>query len=442
MDELIRVSQERDYPAIRNLLSTVNIVDVAEALGDMDKQMSVRVFRMLPKDKAADVFSYADPDTQLDIVQAITDHEIKEIVDEMFLDDAVDFIEEMPANVVRRVLAAVPEGKREMINTFLQYPEDSAGSVMTVEFVGLKLGTTVHDAFQQIRNTGVDKETIYTCYVIDPSRVLQGIVSVRTLLLANPDDLVGDIMDKNVISAKTTDDKESLTNDFRRYGLLAIPVVDGEDRLVGIVTIDDALTVQEEEATEDFEIMAALSPSETPYLKTSIWKLSKNRIVWLMLLMLSATITGTIITQFEEGLAVLPALVAFIPMLMDTGGNAGAQSSTLIIRGMALEEIETKNAFMVLWRELRVAALCGSVLVAVNFARIMVMNRDMTLAVTVSLSLFFTVLLAKTVGCLLPLAAKFVKMDPAVMAAPIITTIVDATSLIVYFLLAKMILGL
>ncbi|MCL2031318.1 MAG: magnesium transporter [Oscillospiraceae bacterium] len=443
MDELIRVSEERDYATIRRLLDTLNIVDVAEALGDMEKQMAVRVFRMLPKDKAADVFAYAAPDTQLDIVQAITDHEIKEIVEEMFLDDAVDFIEEMPASVVHRILAAVPEGKREMINTFLRYPEDSAGSVMTVEFIELKLGTTVRDAFIQIRNTGLDKETIYTCYVIDRARVLLGIVTVRALLLAGPGDLIDDIMDTGVISARTTDDQESLANSFRRYGLLAIPVVDGESRLVGIVTIDDALTVQEEEATEDFEIMAALSPSETPYLKTGVLKLAGNRIPWLLLLMLTATFTGMVISGFEHSLSILPVLVTFIPMLMDTGGNSGSQSAVLVIRGMALGEVKMSDLLSVWWKEVRVAALCGAVLATVNFARVLLFTRDAgaILALTISLALYATVLVAKTVGCLLPMAAKRLKLDPAVMS-PVTTTVVDVVSLIIFFSLARVILRL
>jgi magnesium transporter len=448
MDELIRVSEARDYAAAKGLLATLNIVDVAEALGNMDKPMAVRVFRMLPKAKAADVFSYADPDTQLDIVQAITDHEIKEIVDEMFLDDAVDFVEEMPANVVRRVLAAVPEDKRELINTFLQYPEDSAGSVMTVEFVGLKLGTTVREAFKQIRGTGVDKETIYTCYVIDRSRVLLGIVTVRTLLLANPSDLIDDIMDKNVISARTTDDRESLTSEFRRYGLLAIPVVDGEDRLVGIVTIDDALTVQEEEATEDIELMAGIAPSDKPYLKTSVPILAKNRIVWLVVLMLAAMITGGIIETFQHAIGVLPVLSFFIPLLMDTGGNSGSQSATMIIRGMAVGEITPRDFLRITWKEMRTGLMVGSILSVINFARIWLTYsaeyRDsiIQISVTVSATLLFTVVTANIVGGILPIFAKKCKIDPAVMAAPLITTIVDALALIVYFTLAKAILGL
>ena len=441
-NELIRASENRDYATVKKHLANMNVVDIAEALEEMKEPISLIVFRMLPKDAAAEVFAYLPSDVQQGIVEAISDREINAIVEEMFLDDAVDFIEEMPSNVVKRVLATVPADRRDMINSLLQYPEDSAGSVMTVEYVALKLGCTVREAFAYIRKTGVDKETIYTCYVIDQSRHLMGTVSALTLLLSDLEDKVDDIMDTRVVFTKTTEDKESLTNDFRKYGLLAMPVTDGENRLVGIITVDDVLTVQKEEATEDFQIMAALSPSEEPYLKTSVWKHSANRLPWLLLLMLTATITGSIISGFEDALAKMAILVTFIPMLMDTGGNAGSQSSTLVIRGIALEELAPLDTLRVLWKELRVALLCGGALSIVNFCRILIMDHNSTVALGVSLALYITVVIAKTTGCLLPLIAKRLKLDPAVMASPLITTIVDACALIVYFALSSAIFGI
>ncbi|MDR3278851.1 MAG: magnesium transporter [Oscillospiraceae bacterium] len=432
-----------DYAAIKQMLAEMNPVDIAEEFEELedDRASAVKLFRMLAKDTASDVFAYLSSDMQQNIVTAIKDYEVKNIIDDLFLDDAVDFIEEMPAGIVKRVLRNLPADKREMINQFLKYPENSAGSIMTIEYIDLKEHLTVGDTFKKIRAEGVDKETIYTCYVIDAARHLLGLVTVRTLLLSSPEEEIGDIMERGVISAVTTDDKEELANDFRKYGLLAMPVVDNENRLVGIVTVDDVMEIQEEEATEDFEIMAAISPSDEPYLKTSVWALTKNRVLWLMLLMLSATVTGSIISGFEDALAVLPALVAFIPMLMDTGGNAGAQSSTLIIRGMALEEIELIDALRVLWKELRVSMLCGGALAAVNFLRILIMRHTVRLAFTVSLALFATVILAKTVGCLLPMGAKKLRLDPAVMASPVITTIVDAGALLLFFGIAKALLG-
>ncbi|MDR3209829.1 MAG: magnesium transporter, partial [Oscillospiraceae bacterium] len=369
-----------DYGAVRSAIREMNPVDISELFEERfeeakeDDAALVRVFRMLSKDAAADVFAYLSSDIQHNIISKIKDYEIKAIVDDMFLDDAVDFIEEMPAGVVKRVLANVRPETRELINRFLNYPENSAGSVMTNEYIDLKEHLTVAETFAKIRREGLDKETIYTCYVIDAARRLLGTVTVKTLLLSAPGDKIGDIMERGMISASTADDKEQVANDFRKYGLLAMPVVDNESRLVGIVTVDDVMTIQEEEATEDFELMAAMSPSDEPYLKTSVWALTKNRILWLMLLMLSATLTGTIISGFEAALAALPVLVSFIPMLMDTGGNAGAQSSTLVIRGMALEEIKLGDALRVLWKELRVAMLCGGALAAVNFVRVLLMR--------------------------------------------------------------------
>ncbi|MDR0880384.1 MAG: magnesium transporter [Clostridioides sp.] len=442
---LEKILETKNILSVQEILSDMNIVDIAEELEDLDEDDAidaVKIFRMLPKDKAADVFAYLSSDMQEKIVNDITDREISGIIEDLFLDDAVDFIEEMPANVVIRVLENVTPGKRELINQLLKYPEDSAGSIMTVEYVSLKEDWLVKDAFKHIRETGLDKETIYTCYVTDYQKHLLGFVTARALMLADPEESIKSILHTATVFAKTTEDKENLSNDFRKYGILAMPVVDNENRLVGIVTIDDAIVVQEEEATEDFEIMAAISPTDEPYLKMGVFELTKKRVVWLLLLMLSATVTGSIISRFEDALAVLPALVIFIPMLMDTGGNAGSQSATLIIRGMALDEIEISDIWAVVWKEARVAILCGITLFVVNFARLLITGQSVTMALTVSISLICTVILAKSVGCMLPMLAKKFGMDPAVMASPVITTVVDAGSLLIYFGLAKMILNI
>jgi len=437
LDDALKI---RDLRTVRALLDDMNVADIAEELEKMDEKQAVRLFRVLHKDVAAGVFAYLSRDMQMHIVEAITGPEIGGIIDDLFLDDAVDFIEEMPANVVERVLENVPENKRNIINHFLQYPDDSAGSVMTIEYVSLKADMTVTEAFAHIREVGIDKETVYTCYVTGHDRVLIGAVSVRALLLADTKALVGDIMEPNVISIVTVEDKETLVGYFNKYDFMAIPVVDHENRLVGIVTIDDALDVQKEEASEDFAIMAAMSPSEEPYMKTSVWKLTQNRILWLLLLMLSATMTGAIITSFEKSLAAVPALIAFIPLLMGTGGNAGSQTATLIIRGMAVEEVALSDVWRAWWKELRVAVLCGAALAIVNYLRIQLLGGDFLLAITVSLALYTTVILSKSIGCLLPIGAKKIRLDPAIMASPLITTIVDASSLTMYFVIAKAVL--
>jgi magnesium transporter len=432
-----------DMARLKALLPQMNTADIAEIFGELSKEKTIQIFRMLPKSIAADVFSYTDADEQQVIIEALTDSEIGEIMNSLFADDAVDFIEEMPANVVKRVLQNVNPEKRTVINQLLRYPEDSAGSIMTTEYVDLLEDVTVREAFDAIRATGLNRETIYTCYVIQRDRILVGVVSAKTLMLAKPHERIGDIMDTKLVFAQTTDDQEKVAGLFKKYGLLAMPVVDTEQRLVGIITVDDIVNVIEEENTEDFEKMNALAPSDEPYLKTSILKLARNRIVWLLVLMLSATITGGIISGFEDSLAILPALVAFIPMLMDTGGNAGAQSSALVIRGMALGEIRLRDILRVLWREIRIAALCGIALGLINFARIYFINgKNAVLALTVTLSLFATVLTAKSVGCILPMFAKRLNVDPAIMAAPLITTIVDGTSLIIYFSIAKAVFSL
>jgi magnesium transporter len=425
------------------LLREMNAVDIAEIFELLDREKKIQLFRLLAKAIAYDVFASMDSDEQQIIVEGLSDTEIGEIMNKLFVDDAVDFIEELPADVVKRVLQNVLPEKRRIINQILQYPEDSAGSLMTTEFVDLREDSTVQEAFETIRTTGLNKETIYTCYVIRHDRMLVGVVSAKDLMLARPQDRIGDLMDTNLVFASTIDDQEAVAGLFKKYGLLSLPVVDKEQRLVGSITVDDIVQVIEEENTEDFEKMNALAPSDEPYLKTSIVKLAKNRILWLLVLMLSATITGGIISSFENALAVLPILVAFIPMLMDTGGNAGTQSSTLIIRGMALGEITLRDIIRVLWRELRIGIICGLALGLINFGRIYLMNgKNMMLCFTVTVSLFFTVLMAKSVGCILPMFAKRLKIDPAIMAAPLITTIVDGASLIIYFSIAKVVFQL
>lgn len=442
-EKIKEMLENRKFLSIRQQLCDMNMVDVATLLEEFDEDDALRVFRLLPKEEASEVFSYMPKDKQQSIVEAITDRELSGIIDELFLDDTVDLIEEMPANVVKRLLKNTSQEKRKLINRFLQYEEDSAGSIMTIEFVDLKKEMTVPEAFAHIRKTGVDKETIYTCYATDANRVLEGVVTVKDLLLAEEGQKVGDIMDTNIIFAYTDDDKEDVAKKFHRYDLMSLPVVDKERRLVGIITFDDAIDVIQEENTEDFEKMAAITPSDEPYLKTRVIDHAKHRVLWLLLLMVSATFTGAIITGFENAFTVVPALVAFIPMLMDTGGNCGSQSSTLIIRGMALGQIRGRDVFKVWWHEVSVAVIIGAVLAAFNIARIYLFNgHNIKLACTVSFSLYATVIIAQSIGCLLPIGAKKLGLDPAVAAAPIITTIVDAFALTVYFSIAKMVIGI
>lgn len=445
-ETLSQMLENREFVRLRSALVAENPVDVAAFIDSLPKDKSVLIFRMLPKDMAADVFANLFYEAQQSIIESLSDREIAAIVDELYADDAVDFIEEMPAGIAKKVLANASQETREQINHLLRYPENSAGSIMTVEYVDLDKSSTVDEAFARIRKTGTDKETIYTCYVTDASRHLEGIASIRRLLLSDPGSLVGDVMDTHIISAQTTDDREAVAHLFDRYDQLSVPVVDTENRLVGIITVDDVLDVVREENTEDFEKMAAMHPSEKPYLKSSVFSLFRNRIVWLVVLMISAMITGSIMEHFEDAIAAITLLAAFTPMLTDTGGNAGSQSSTMVIRGMALQEIRPSDFLKVLWKELRVGLMCAAVLSVINFIRINLQysadkypQRQM-IALTVSLSLFITVILAKTLGGLLPIVAKKLKMDPAVMASPLITTIVDAVSLIVYFLIAQRLL--
>jgi len=432
-----------DIVKLNTLLSEMNTVDIAETFEALDKIKKIQLFRLLPKAIAADVFNCMDTDGRQVIIEALTDTEVGNIINKLFADDAVDLIEEMPANMINRLLNNILPEKREIINSLLQYPENSAGSIMTTEYVALSENSTVREAFNEIRATGVDKETIYTCYVIRRDHLLLGAVSVKKLILSKSHERIGDIMDTSILFVKTTDDNETTANQFQKYGLMAMPVVDKEQRLVGIITVDDIVDIIVEEDTKDIEKMNALAPSDEPYLKTGVFKLARNRFFWLLFLMLSAVLTGLIITNFEEGLAVMPVLMAFIPMLMDTGGNAGSQSSALIIRGMAVGEIRQRDIIRIIWKEVRVALLCGLGLGFINFMRVFIMNgQNIMLCITVTLTLCCTLLISKTVGCILPIIAKRVKIDPAIMAAPLVTTIADALSLVVYFSIAKVLLKL
>ena len=432
-----------DIVKLNAVLNEMNTVDIAETFETLDKEKKIQLFRLLPKAIAADVFNCMDADGREVIIEALTDSEVGDIINKLFADDAADLIEEMPANLVNRLLRNAHREKREIINRLLQYPENSAGSIMTTEYVVLSEDDTVREAFDEIRTTGIDKETIYTCYVVRRDHLLIGVVSVKKLILSKSYQRIGDIMDTGVLFVKTTDDNETIAKQFQKYDLLAMPVVDKEERLVGIITVDDILDIIVEENTEDIEKMNALTPSDDPYLKTGVFTHAKNRFLWLLFLMLSAILTGLVITNFEEGLAVMPILMAFIPMLMDTGGNAGSQSAALIIRGMAVGEIGQKDIIRILWKEIRVALLCGIGLGLVNFIRVYIMNgQNLLLCVTITISLCCTLVIAKTIGCILPIIAKSIKIDPAIMAAPLITTIADVSSLIVYFSIAKVLLKL
>ena len=432
--------EQKKYASLRDILTEMHPADVATMFDELEKRQISLLFRLLPKELAAETFVELDPDNQEALIKAFSDNELKEVLDEMYLDDAVDLVEEMPANVVRRILQNTDEETRKMINEVLKYPKDSAGSMMTIEYVQLKESMTVADSFQTIRRTGIDKETIYSCYVTDQNRHLKGIVTAKGLLLSDSDMLIGDIMDEDVISVFTTDDKEEVVQKFQLYNLIAMPVVDKENRLVGIITVDDAIDVIEQEATEDIETMAAITPTDKPYLKTGVFETWWKRIPWLLLLMVSATFTSVIINSYDAALATL-GLAAFMPMIMGTGGNAGSQSSVTIIRGLSIGEIEMGDIIRIIWKELRVSLLCGITMAVATFGKIMLIEQPgfMT-AVVVSLTLVATIVTAKLVGCVLPVLAKRVGFDPAVMASPFITTIVDALSLVIYFRIATMIL--
>lgn len=439
--------EEKKYSTIKDVLVTMNPADIAAIFEDVDEERLPLLFRLLPKELAAETFVEMEPEQQEILVEGFSDRELHEVMDELFVDDAVDLVEEMPANVVKRILAQADPKMRREINEILRYPEDSAGSIMTTEYVNLHPSMTVGDAIGRIRRTGVDKETIYTCYVTDERKLL-GTVTVRELLTAKDEEKVGDLMETNVISVNTLDDQEEVANMFTKYSFLALPVVDSDMRMVGIVTFDDAMDVLEEETTEDMEIMAGITPSEKTYYRSSPWELFKHRIPWLLLLMVSATFTGIIITHFENALAAQVVLTAFIPMLMDTGGNSGSQASVTVIRALSLDDIEFEDLPVVIWKEIRTAVLCGISLAAACFAKLMIVDKmilgneavNTTVAAVVCSTMALTVLVAKLIGCSLPMIAKKLGFDPAVMASPFITTIVDAVSLLVYFAIASSLL--
>ena len=441
--------KRKQYTALRDLLADLEPADIASLFEDLDEDSIPLLFRLLPKEPAAEVFVELDPDAQEMLIRGFSNTELKEVLDELYLDDAVDIVEEMPANVVKRILKHADPDTRKSINEILKYPDDSAGALMTTEFVDLKRNMTVEDALKRIRRTGTDKETINVCYVVDPARKLQGIVSLRTILLAEEDDVIEEIMETHVISVTTLEDKEDVAQTFSKYDFIALPVVDKEDRLVGIITVDDAIDVMEAETTEDIEKMAAMLPTDKPYLKTSVFETFKSRIPWLLLLMVSATFTGQIIAKFEDALGACAILTAYIPMLMDTGGNCGSQSSVTVIRAISLSEVDFSDIFRIIWKELRVALLCGVVLAVANFGKMMLVDRLLLgntslspmVAAVVCGTLVCTIACAKFVGCSLPLLAKKIGLDPAVMASPFITTIVDALSLLIYFAFAKSLLG-
>ncbi len=442
-EKILQLVEEKKWKEVQEEISLIKPVNIADLFNELPENEVLILFRILPKDIAADVFSYLTSEEQLIIVHGITDSELKYIMDELFFDDMIDILEEMPSNLVKEILKNTKEEERRLINEFLKYPEYSAGSLMTIEYVEFKKKMTVKEAMTTIKKTGIDKETIYTCYITDANRKLEGIVSLRNLVTSDLDRTIEDIMDTDVIKVHTHDDQEVVAHLFKKYDFIAIPVVDKENRLVGIITIDDIVDVIEQESTEDFQKMAAMQPSEVEYLRTSVFSLSKQRIIWLLVLMISATFTGNIIHRFESVLESVVILAAFIPMLMDTGGNAGAQSSTLIIRGMALGEIQTRDYLKIMAKELKVSTLVGIVLALVNALRIFLFQQaDILIIITVSITLFITVVIAKLIGCILPIGAQKLKLDPAMMASPLITTIVDASALIVYFTLASVLLEL
>ena len=446
LDSLLAAGKNSE---LRGALMMLNVVDIAEYMTTLETDKMLRLYRLLPKDISADVFAYMDDEQRRKLIESIGDKEVGALVDDMFVDDAVDFLEEMPAGLVRRVLANVSEDQRKVINRILSYPDNSAGSIMTTEYCEFHEGITAREAMKELKRTGIDKETIYTLYVLDAQRKLIGILPLRKLILAEPDTLIEQLMDPSFVCVGTLDDQEAVAEVVRKYDLTSVPVVDKEGRLVGIVTVDDVIDVMEAEATEDFEIMAAMTPSDKPYSRTSAWDMWKRRVPWLMFLMLSATFTSMIINSFEDALAVQAVLIGFIPMLMGTGGNSGAQASTAVIRSISLGDTEPEDVGRVIWKEFRVAILCGVTLAAVNFVKMllvdrMLLNNDgvtLTVAAVVSLAIVFIVMFAKVVGSVLPIAAEKLGVDPAVMANPLISTITDAVSLLIYFEIAKLMIS-
>ena len=442
IEKIIELLSQNNYKELKVLLRESNEADVAECLNELEKEDLAIVFRLLNKDEAADIFARMDDGSQEMLVELMSDSELASIISKLYVDDATDLIEELPANLVTKVLKNTSATKRKTINEILKYPEDSAGSIMTTEYVDLHKNDTVKDAFDRIRKIGLKKETVYTCYVIDSDRHLLGVTTVKDLLMEDYETKLVDVMEENVITVSTTEDKEEVSKMFDKYDFLALPVIDSENRLVGIVTIDDAFDVMSEESEEDFEKMAAMAPSEDVYLKEPIFRQYKNRIVWLLILMLSSIVTGKIITNYESAFASVPLLVSFIPMIMDTGGNCGSQASTMIIRALATDEIETRDVFKAWWKEIRIALLVGVTLGIVNGARIALQYHDFSLALVIAITLMFTACIAKSLGCLLPIGAKALKLDPAYMASPMITTIVDACSLAIYFNIALVLMNI
>jgi len=449
-DELLELLENKKMKALQGILEEMEDYDVAEFLTELPQSRMAMVFRMLTKERAAEIFTELDAPEQTYIINSVSDQELGAIIEELYVDDAVDLMEELPANVVSRVMATATPETRRLINQYLKYPENSAGSIMTAEFIDLKKYMNVREAFARIKRIGADKETIYTCFVTSADRKLEGVVSIRDLIMADEEDILEDIMSEYVVYAVTTDDQEDVSEMFSNYDFLAVPVVDKEQRLVGIITVDDVIDVMEQEATEDIEKMAGITPSDKPYSRTSVGSIWRNRIPWLMFLMLSATFTGMIVTHFEDALAVQVALAAFMPMLMGTGGNSGSQASTAIIRSLSLGDIEPGEVLSVIWKEIRVAFLCGITLAAANFVKMLLVDRlllsnpDITLmvAAVVSMTIVFIVIFAKAVGSILPIIAEKIGVDPAVMASPLISTITDAVSLLIYFSIAKVLLNI
>ena len=437
----VKLLQQRQYKAVRSILDVMNEVDIASLLSELDDKELALAFRLIPKDKAAEVFANMDSSMQTYLVEMSSEKELKELLDDLYMDDTVDMLEELPANLVNRILDAVSTSDRALINQLLNYPDDSAGSIMTTEYVDIRKNMTVAQAMAHIKETGIHKETIYTCYVTERRRLI-GIVSAKDLMTTDDDVLIRDLMETEIISVKTHTDKEEVAKLFTKYDFLAIPVLDADELMVGIVTFDDAMDVMVEEATEDITKMAAINPSEKTYFETSVFAHAKNRIPWLLILMFTSIITGTIITRYENAFAAIPLLVSFIPMLMDTGGNCGSQSSTLIIRGIALSQIRFRDIFRVVFKEFRISLIVGAVLAVTNGIRVMIQYQNMELALVIALSLIGTVIIAKLIGCMLPLLASRVNLDPAIMASPLITTLVDIFSILIYFNIATMLFNL
>jgi len=443
LEVIASLLETKQYTSLRQTMAEMNEADVAACIEKLDEEDMLKIFRIMPKDMAADVFSYLEVDSQQYIISRLSERDAASIIDNLMADDATDLLEEMPANIVKKILSNASAETRRDINHLLRYPEDSAGSIMTVEYIDLKETMTVEDAITRIRQQGVDSETINICYVTDANRKLLGTVALRYLLISPTDAIIGEIMHENVIYLHTLMDQEEVARQFKKYDFTAMPVVDNEERLVGIITVDDVVDIMEEEATEDMEKMAAIIPSDKPYLKTNVFETWKQRMPWLLLLMVSATLTGSIITKFEDSLAKMAILVAYIPMLMDTGGNAGGQASVTIIRGLSLNEIEYKDVFKVIWKEFRVAALCGITLASANMLKLTLLDKtDILVALVVCTTLVCAVIFAKFIGCTLPILAKRLGFDPAVMASPFITTIVDVISLLVYFAISTSVLGI